>query len=124
MNMEMRDITRAQYEMAEKRIEELLPLVSDATPTNDPLSVELAMMSDIVEEYEKIHYPIEKPTPAELIKEGLKEKNMTQKQLSEKIGISPSRVNAFVSGKSEPSLTLAGRICRILGIMPEAMLSY
>lgn len=122
--MEMRDITRAQYEMAEKRIEELLPLVSDATPTNDPLSVELAMMSDIVEEYEKIHYPIEKPTPAELIKEGLKEKNMTQKQLSEKIGISPSRVNAFVSGKSEPSLTLAGRICRILGIMPEAMLSY
>lgn len=120
----MKDITKAQYEMAEKRIEELLPLVNDSTPTNDPLSVELAMMSDIVEEYEKIHYPIEKPTPAELIKAGLEDKHMTQKQLSEEIGVSPSRVNAYVSGKSEPALSIAGRICRILGIMPEAMLSY
>ena len=120
----MKQITKAQYEMAEKRIEELLPQVNDSTPVNDPLSVELAMMSDIVEEYEEIHYPIEKPTPAELIKAGLEEKNMTQKQLSVEIGVSPSRVNAFVNGKSEPGLSLAGRICRILGIMPEAMLSY
>lgn len=120
----MKEFTKAQYEMAEKRIEELLPLIDDTTPTNNPLCVELAMMSDIVEEYEKIHYPIEKPTPADLIKSGLEEKNMTQKQLSEKIGISPSRVNAFVNGKSEPGLSLAGKICRILGIMPEAMLSY
>ena len=48
----MKQITKAQYEMAEKRIEELLPQVNDNTPVNDPLSVELAMMSDIVEEYE------------------------------------------------------------------------
>lgn len=110
--------------MAEKRIEELLPLVNDSTPINDPDSVELALMSDIVEEYEKMHYPIEKQTPSELIREGLKAKNMTQKQLSKEIGVSPSRVNAFVNGKSEPGLSLAGRICHILGIMPEAMLGY
>lgn len=120
----MKEISKAQYEMAEKRIEELLPLVNDDTSVNDPNSVELAMMSDIVEEFEKEHYPIEKPSPAELIRMGLAEKSMTQKQLSEEIGVSPSRVNAFVSGKSEPSLSVAGRICRILGIMPEAMLSY
>lgn len=120
----MTEITKAQYELAEKRIEELLPLVSDATPTTDPKSIELTIMSDIVEEYEQEHYPIAKPTPAELISMGLAEKHMTQKQLSEEIGISPSRVNAFVSGKSEPGLSVAGRICRILGIMPEAMLSY
>ena len=120
----MKVISKAQYEMAEKRIEELLPLVDDNMPVDDPNSVELALMSDIVEEYEKIHYPIEKPTPADLIKMGLQEKAMTQKQLSEEIGVSPSRVNAYVSGKSEPSLSIAGRICRILGIMPEAMLSY
>lgn len=120
----MKEITQAQYEMAEKRIEELLPLVNDSTPTSDPLSVELAMMSDIVEEYEKIHYPIAKPTPAELIKAGLEAKHMTQRQLSAQIGVSPSRVNAYVSGRSEPALSTAGKICRILGIMPEAMLSY
>lgn len=55
----MKYIKKAQYEMAEKRIEELLPQVNDNTPVNDPRSVELAMMSDIVEKYEKIHYPIE-----------------------------------------------------------------
>lgn len=120
----MEKITKAQYEMAERRIEELLPQVNDLTPTNDPLSIELAMMSDIVEAYEQAHYPIEKPTPAELIKAGLEDKHMTQKQLSEEIGVSPSRINAYVSGKSEPGLSTAGKICRILGIMPEAMLSY
>lgn len=120
----MKEITKNQYELAEKRIEELLPLVNDLTPTNDPLCVELALMSDIVEEYEKIHYPIEKPTPSELIKAGLEDKHMTQKQLSAEIGVSPSRVNAYVSGKSEPGLSVAGRICHALGIMPEAMLSY
>lgn len=31
------------------------------------------MMSDIVIEYEELHFPIEKPSPAELIKDGLKE---------------------------------------------------
>lgn len=120
----MSKITKAQYELAEKRIEELLPLVNDSTPTTDPNSVELTIMSDIVEEYEKEHYPIDKPKPAQLISMALLEKHMTQKQLSEQIGVSPSRVNAFVSGKSEPSLALAGRICRILDIMPEAILGY
>ncbi len=119
----MKEITKQQYEFAENRIEQLLPLVSDATPVDDPLAVELALMSDIVEEYEKIHYPIALPTPAELIKYGLSEKKMTQKQLAEEIGVSASRVNDYVSGKSEPGLSLAGKICRILGIIPEAMLS-
>ena len=53
----MMEITKEQYEMAEKRIEELLPQVNDSTPVNDPLSVELSLMSDIVEEYEKLKFP-------------------------------------------------------------------
>jgi HTH-type transcriptional regulator/antitoxin HigA len=120
----MEEITRQQYEFAEQRIEALLPEVNDATPLDDPKSVELTLMSDIVEEYEKIHYPIGKPTPAELIAYGLSEKKMTQKELAQELGVSASRVNDFVKGKSEPSLSLAGRICRILGILPDAMLAY
>ncbi|MDY6241804.1 MAG: helix-turn-helix domain-containing protein [Prevotella sp.] len=120
----MTEITKGQYEFAEQRIEELLPLVNDDTPLDDPKCVELTLMSDIVEEYEKIHYPIGKPTPAELIASGLSEKRMTQKELAKELGVSPSRVNDFVKGKSEPNLSLAGRICRILGILPAAMLAY
>ena len=54
----MTKITKAQYEFALARIEELLPLVDDNTPSNDLNAVELTMMSDVVIGYEKGHYPI------------------------------------------------------------------
>ena len=58
----MAKITKEQYEFALARIEELLPLVDDNTPANDRNAVELTMMSDVVIDYEKEHYPIGKPT--------------------------------------------------------------
>jgi len=105
-----------------ERVEELLPLVDDNTPANDKNAVELSMMSDIVIAYEKEHYPIEKPTVAELIELSLEEKGMTQKQLANEIGISPSRINDYISGRSEPTLRIARLLCRILNIQPSAML--
>ena len=61
----MAKITKEQYEFALARIEELLPMVGDNTPSNDRNAVELNMMSDVVIDYEKEHYPIGKPTVAE-----------------------------------------------------------
>ena len=58
----MSKITKEQYELALARIEELLPMVDENTPLTDRNAVELSLMSDIVIEYEKEHYPIEKPT--------------------------------------------------------------
>lgn len=118
----MSKITKEQYEFALERVEDLLPLVDDNTPVNDKKAVELTMMSDIVIAYEKEHYPIEKPTVAELIELSLKEKGMTQKQLAQEIGISPSRVNDYISGRSEPTLKVARLLCQILNIQPAAML--
>lgn len=118
----MRKITEEQYKFAQSRVEELLPLVDDTTPLTDPKAVELMMMSDIVIDYEKEHFPIAKPTVAELIADGLKEARLTQKQLAAELGISTTRVNDFVSGRSEPNLRIAGRICQILKVRPAAML--
>ena len=119
----MSKITKEQYDFAMERVEELLPLVDDNTPANDKNAVELSMMSDIVIAYEKEHYPIEKPTVAELIELSLEEKGMTQKQLANEIGISPSRINDdYISGRSEPTLRIARLLCRILNIQPSAML--
>jgi len=117
-------ITKEQYEFALARIEELLPLVDDNTPANDKNAVELTMMSDIVIAYEKEHYPIEKPTVAELIELSLEEKGMTQRQLANKIGVSPSRVNDYIAGRSEPTLRVARMLCRVLEIQPAAMLGF
>jgi HTH-type transcriptional regulator/antitoxin HigA len=121
-NKESREITEQQYEYALNRIEELLPIVTDDTPAYDKNAVELTIVSDVVEAYEKAHYPIAKPTIGELISLSIQEKGMTQKQLADEIGISPSRVNDYISGRSEPTLRIARALCMILGIAPSAML--
>ena len=118
----MSRITKEQYEFAVERIEELLPLVTDETPANDRNAIELTMMSDIVIEYEKEHYPIAKPSVADLIELSLEEKDMTQKQLAYLIGVSPSRVNDYVTGRAEPTLKIARLLCRTLSISPAAMM--
>ena len=120
----MAKITKEQYEFALARIEELLPLVDDNTPANDRNAVELTMMSDAVIDYEKEHFPIGKPTVAQLIQLSLDEKNMSQKQLASEIGVSPSRISDYVSGRAEPTLKIARLLCMALGITPSAMLGY
>ena len=118
----MNKITKYQYEYAIARVEELLPFVGDNTPSNDRNAVELSVMSDIVIAYEKEHFPIGKPTVSELIELSLEEMRMTQKQLASMIGVSPSRVNDYISGRSEPSLKIARRLCSALDIQPAEML--
>ena len=89
---------------------------------NDKNVVELTVMSDIVIAYETEHYPIEKPTVAELIELSLEEQGMTQRQLTGEIGVSPSRINDYVTGRSEPTLKIARLLCKVLNITPAAML--
>ena len=116
------EISKQQYEYALDRIEELLPLVTDETSADDKNSIELTIVSDIVETYEKVPYPIAKPTIGELISLAIEEKGMTQKELAKELGISPSRVSDYINGRAEPTLRIASAICVILGIAPAAMM--
>ena len=75
---EKRKITEMEYIFASKRIDILLPLVTDKTPNDDPNYIELAIMTDVVWEYEEEHYPMDIPTPAALIEQAIIEKNMTR----------------------------------------------
>ena len=58
------------------------------------------------------------------IAEKRKEKGMTQRQLASEIGVSPSRINDYISGRSEPTLKIARLLCRLLNIPPAAMLGF
>ena len=118
----MNTVTKNQYEFALARIEELLPIVNESTPVYNKDAIELSVMSDIVMAYEKEYYPIAKPTVSELIELSIEEKGMTQKQLAGEIGISPSRINDYISGRSEPTLKIAHHLCKILDISASAML--
>ena len=118
----MKNLDKYRYEYALHRVEELLPLVGEDMPATDPLAIELAIMSDAVIAYEKKHFPLGKLTPAQVIQLSLEEQGLSQKQLAQKIGVSPSRINDYVTGRAEPTLRVARLLCATLGIAPALML--
>ena len=113
--------TEEQYRYALARVEALLSRMEDET-MSAPEEQELAIMSDVVASYEEEHYPLESLTLGELISYALKEQGKSQAELARELGISPSRVSDFVNDMSEPSLSLAGRICQALGLSAELVL--
>lgn len=46
-------ITKEKYESALARVEELLPLVDEYAPADNPLAIELVKVSEIVIQYEE-----------------------------------------------------------------------
>ena len=105
-----------QYEWAVKRVEELLPLVTDETPRTDPNSIELELLSNMVADYSEEHFAIGSPSLMDVIKLRMYEMGITQSGLAQLLGISPSRVSEYLSGKSEPTLKIGREISRKLRI--------
>lgn len=120
--MAMKDKETLQYEYALERIEELLPLVCEDTPADDKAAIELSMASDVVIAYEKKHFPMSKPSVSELLALSLEERGMTQRELAKEIGISPSRISDYMTGRADPTLKIARQLCLILDISPSLML--
>ena len=108
--------TMEQYEWAVRRVEELLPMVKDDTPADDPHSIELELLSNMVADYSDEHFAIGSPTLAETLKLRMQEMGLTQLSLSKMLGVSPSRISEYISGKSEPTLKTGREISRKLGI--------
>lgn len=96
-----------QYAAATARIEELLPLVGDNTPAEDRRSVELVLLSNLVADYDDAYYPIKVPSLQDMLRLRMYEMGLTQKSLAVLLGVSPSRVSEYLTGKSEPSLRVA-----------------
>lgn len=104
------------YRMAMARIEELLPLVNDETPSDDKNLVELDLLSGLVADYEDEHFPIETPSLVDVIKLRMFEMGLNQAKLSELLGVSPSRISDYLTGRSEPTLKIAREISVKLNI--------
>lgn len=99
-----------------QRVEELLPMTDDDTPLTDPRLIELNILSELVVEYEDEHYPIKTPSLVDVIKLRMYEMGINQAKLSELLGVSPSRISDYISGKCEPTLKVAREISRKLNI--------
>jgi antitoxin component HigA of HigAB toxin-antitoxin module len=70
-----------QYAWAERRVEELLPLVNDSTPTDDPNYIELVLLSNLVADYSEEHYALGEPSLVDVIKLRMYEMGLTKAKL-------------------------------------------
>ena len=111
-----------QYKAAQQRIEELLGLVTNETPADDKNIIELDLISDLVADYEELHYPVRPLSLVETMELRMIEMGLTRKNLSEMLSLSKSTVSDILSGKREPTLRTAREISRKLNIDASVVL--
>ncbi len=114
--------TEKQYDWAVERVEQLLPLVNDDTPENDPNYIELVLLSNLVADYSEEHYAVGEPSLIDVMKLRMYEMGLNQAGLAKLLGVSPSRVCDYLSGKSEPTLRVGRIISQKLNIEPSIVL--
>lgn len=113
---------REQYEWAVMRVEELLPVVKEDTPTTAPLSIELALLSNLVADYSDEHFAIGTPSLVDMLRLRMFEMGLTQSSLANMLKVSKSRINDYLNGRSEPTLKIAREISRKLNIDADIVL--
>ena len=99
--------TEEQYRAACDRINELLKVVSNETPAGDKNLLELDLISDLVADYEELHFPL-------ISQEEIEQERMSFQSLfdaypflnasafAEWIGINPSLMRKYKAGLSVP----------------------
>lgn len=111
-----------QYQVALKRVEELMLSLPEDTPADDPQMVELTLLGNLVADYDEEHYPVGRPSLIDVMKLRMYEMGLTQIALSKLLGITPSRICEYLSGKREPTLPQARLISQKLNIDPAVVL--
>jgi len=112
-----------QYQIILNRVEALMDIVKEDTPSNDPNFVELDLLADLTEEYEMEHYPVEQPSLPEILKLRMHEMQLTQKSLAELLGVSAPRISDYLTGRSQPTFTIAKKMHRNLSIDANLILA-
>jgi len=115
-------ITDTEYAKACIRLEELINLVDDNTPKTSPLVIELINVSDLIEAYEEVHFPIGLPSLTEIIELRMFEMKLKQKDLAKLLNTSASRISDYLSGKREITLQVAKSLHQKLNIDSDIIL--
>ncbi|WP_422859652.1 helix-turn-helix domain-containing protein [Flagellimonas sp. S174] len=118
----MSAISHKQYVEANLRLEELLKEVDNNTPEDSPLSKELVEVSDIIEQYEEIHFPMGLPTLQEMIELRMFEMGLKRKDLAALLNTSASRISDYLNGKREITLKVAKALHQKLNIDSDIIL--
>ena len=112
-----------QYKALMARIEQLFFETDENTSSNDPRVLELDILSALVEEYEKEHFPIQPPSLAEIIHERMMEEGISQKETAALLGMSAPRLCSILGGKTTPTFEQARAISIKLNIPASIVLA-
>lgn len=111
------------YEAIMKRIDELFDSTDENTSPEDPRLLELDLLSELVEEYEKEVFPIEPPSLASVIQYRMHEMKLSQKDLAAILGMTAPRLCEILNGKKEPTFQQARQIAAKLSIDADIILA-
>ena len=109
--------SEADYKLALKRLEEIF----DA-PVGTSESDEADIIGLLVDEYEKIHYPIEGPDPIEAIKIRMEELHLKQVDLIDAMG-SKSRVSEVLNRKRKLTIEMIRNLTKRLNLSPDLLIT-
>jgi HTH-type transcriptional regulator/antitoxin HigA len=104
------------YDNALERLEE----VFDA-PVDTPEGDEAEMLSLLIENYERQHFPIEPPDPIEAIKIRMEEMSYRQQDLIGIIG-GKSRVSEVLNRKKKLTIEMVRNLTEFLKISPDTLI--
>jgi HTH-type transcriptional regulator/antitoxin HigA len=108
--------TKTDYNDALRSIDKLM----NAKPRS-PQADELEILTVLVEDYERKHFPIDPPDPIEAIKFRMEQMDLTRKDLESCIG-SRARVSEILNHKRELTLKMIKALHNSLGIPVEALI--
>ena len=111
------------YEAIMKRIDVLFDSTDENTSPEDPRLLELDLLSELVEEYEKETFPIEMPSLASVIQYRMHEMKLSQKDLATILGMTAPRLCEILNGKKEPTFQQARQIAAKLSIDADIILA-
>ena len=112
-----------QYKAMMARIDELFFSTDETTPADDPRLLELDLLSSLVEDYEKEHFPIDTPSLPDTLNARLAENHWSQKDMADYLGITAPRLCAILNGKALPTYEQARNISIRLDIDPAIVLA-
>lgn len=107
--------TEERYKQALKRLEVIFDAELE-TAEGD----ELDLLSLLIDNYEKIHFPIDLPDPIEAIKFRMEQMNYKPKDLADVIGFR-SRVTEILGKKRKLSLDMIRKINKQMHISTEVL---
>lgn len=106
--------TEGELDAAIKVIDSLIDQDELSAPEQDYLDV----LSDLVEDYETIHYPEKSVPDAEMLQFLLEAKCVTQAQAAKGAGIAESTISEVLSGKRKLNRRQIGKLARYFHVEP------